>query len=55
MTDQLIMILSEFTQLMKDWESRLIPSERNLYPELKKINEKLTEELPKQKIPEINE
>ncbi len=55
MTDQLIMILSELKQLFQDWEKQLIPTEQELIDGLKKLNERLTEELPKQKIPAVGE
>lgn len=55
MTNELIIILSDFVQLMKDWESKLIPTEQELFDRVKKINEKLTEELPKQKEKEVEE
>lgn len=48
------MILSDFTQTMKDWEAGIIPTETELFAKVKTINEKIAEELPKQKLPEVN-
>lgn len=55
MTNELIMVLSDFTQIMKDWEAGLIPTELEFIDKIKVINEKLIEELPKWKVPEVED
>ena len=55
MTTEFIKILSDFVSLIKDWNFRLVPKEEEFITRLKDLNARLTEELPKQKVPTIQE
>ena len=55
MTTEFIRIISDFWSLILDWTFRVIPTEQEFIDKLKKLSNRLSEELPKQKIPEIQE
>ena len=53
MTNELIKLLSDFFQLIKDHTEGLIPNDQQLVDELKPLAEKLVAELGKQEPPEV--
>lgn len=53
MTTELIRILSDFVIWVKDWNLRVIPTEKEFVDKLIELSNRLTEELPKQKNQEI--
>jgi len=53
MTNELVRVISDFWDLVLDWTFRIIPTEEEFIDKLKEMTNRLVEELPKQKIPEI--